>query len=114
MGDRADHAEASPGQRMNGRIRELGDWRGETLAKIRSLVREAVPRRSRNGSGAPFLYGRITAYRAPEKPTGTSSSLLFARGAVLDVPAGLFNASLEGNVRPRHRPAKARRSTGRR
>ncbi|WP_456021596.1 DUF1801 domain-containing protein [Pseudomonas protegens] len=81
------------------RIAELGDWRGETLAQIRAIVHKAdpevveewkwrgVPTWSHNG-----IISTGETYKAAVKMT-------FAKGASLDDPAGLFNASLEGNTR---------------
>lgn len=85
--------------RIDARIRELGDWRGETLAQIRSLIRQAVPNVTEEWKwrGVPVWYsdGMLCTgetYKASVKMT-------FAHGAELDDPAGLFNASLDGNTR---------------
>jgi hypothetical protein len=84
---------------IDGRIAELGDWRGRTLARVRALIKEAdpevveewkwrgVPVWSRNGQ---ICTGET--YKAIVK-------LTFAKGASLSDPAGLFNASLDGKVR---------------
>jgi hypothetical protein len=92
-------SEPTPSQRIDSRIAELGDWRGETLAKLRAVVRAAIPDvvEEWKWRGVPTWYaGGIVCtgetYKAAVKMT-------FARGASLDDPAGLFNASLEGNVR---------------
>jgi hypothetical protein len=89
----------SPAKLIDARIAELGDWRGETLARIRALIREAdaevmeewkwrgVPVWSHDG-----ILCTGETYRSYVK-------LTFAKGAALDDPAGLFNASLDGNVR---------------
>ena len=89
----------TPSQRIDQRIAELADWRGETLARVRALILQAdpamveewkwrgVPVWSRNG-----IVCTGEAYRKIVK-------LTFFRGAALDDPAGLFNASLEGNTR---------------
>ena len=81
------------------RIAELGDWRGETLARMRKLIHEADPDvvETWKWRGVPvFEHDGIICtgetYKAVVKFT-------FAKGAALDDPAGLFNASLEGNVR---------------
>jgi hypothetical protein len=88
-----------PSRRIDARIRELGDWRGETLARIRSLIRQAVPDvvEEWKWRGVPVWYhdGMLCTgetYKAAVKMT-------FAKGASLDDPAGLFNASLDGNAR---------------
>ena len=82
------------------RIAELGDWRGETLARMRKLIHEADPDivETWKWRGVPvFEHDGIICtgetYKAVVK-------LTFAKGAALDDPSGLFNASLEGNVAP--------------
>jgi hypothetical protein len=89
----------SASQLIDGRIAELGDWRGETLARVRRLIHEADPEVEETWKwrGVPvWEHGGILCtgetYRNVVK-------LTFARGAALEDPAGLFNASLEGNVR---------------
>ena len=93
------HDEKSPSQLIDGRIEELGDWRGEMLARLRALVKEADPEIVEEGKwrGVPTGYhdGIITTgetYKSVVK-------LTFAKGASLEDPSGLFNSSLEGNVR---------------
>jgi hypothetical protein len=89
----------SPSRRIDARIAELGDWRGETLAHIRALIKQAVPDvvEEWKWRGVPVWYrdGMICTgetYKSVVK-------LTFAKGAALDDPARLFNSSLEGNVR---------------
>ena len=89
----------SPSQLIDARIAELGDWRGETLARVRALIKEALPDvvEEWKWRGVPVWYcdGMICtgeSYKAAVK-------LTFAKGAALDDPKGLFNASLDGNVR---------------
>ena len=89
----------SPSQLIDGRIAELGDWRGDTLAHMRTLIKQAVPDVTEDWKwrGVPTWehYGIICtgeSYKAVVK-------LTFANGAALSDPAGLFNSSLEGNVR---------------
>jgi len=84
---------------IDARIEELGDWRGETLARIRSLIREADPEAVEEWKwrGVPvWSHAGIICtgetYRNVVKMT-------FAKGASLDDPSGLFNSSLEGNTR---------------
>ena len=91
--------EQTPAQLIDGRIRELGDWRGETLARMRALIHEAVPEVVEDWKwrGVPTWYadGMICTgetYKAVVK-------LTFAKGAALADPTHLFNSSLEGNVR---------------
>lgn len=90
---------------IDARIAELGGWRGETLARLRRLIREADPeiveavkwRKPSNPAGVPVWE------RAGIICTGETYKdyvkLTFANGAALDDPAGLFNASLTGNAR---------------
>ena len=90
---------SSPSRLIDARIKELGDWRGVTLARVRSLIKEACPGvvEEWKWRGVPvFEHDGIICtgetYKAVVK-------LTFARGAALDDPSGLFNSSLEGNVR---------------
>ena len=89
----------SPSQLIDERIEELGDWRGQTLSKIRSLVKEVDPEviEEWKWRGTPVWSdaGMICTgetYKITVKMT-------FARGASLEDPSHLFNASLDGNVR---------------
>jgi hypothetical protein len=89
----------SPSQLIDARIKELDDWRGETLSRLRALVKEADPDvvEEWKWRGVPTWYhdGIICTgetYKAVVKMT-------FAKGATLKDPSGLFNSSLEGNVR---------------
>ncbi len=89
----------SPSERIDEKIEALGDWRGILLARIRGLVKEADPAvvEEWKWRGVPTWYhdGIICTgetYRDKVKAT-------FAKGAALDDPAGLFNASLDGNTR---------------
>ncbi len=100
-----DEDERDAGALIDAKIARLADWRGETLARIRRLIRAADPgiteeikwRKPTNPSGVPvWSRGGIIC-------TGEIYSdkvkLTFTRGAALDDPARLFNASLEGNAR---------------
>jgi len=89
----------SPSHLIDARIKELGDWRGEALAKVRALIKQAVPDvvEEWKWRGTPCWYheGLLCtgeSYKSVVKMT-------FAKGAALKDPAGLFNSSLEGNVR---------------
>jgi hypothetical protein len=84
---------------IDGRIKELDDWRGEMLKRLRALIRDADPDviEEWKWRGVPVwehdgIICTGETYKAVVKMT-------FAKGAALDDPAGLFNASLEGNVR---------------
>ena len=89
----------SPSQRIDARIKELGDWRGETLARLRSLIKEADPEvvEAWKWRGVPVwehagIICTGETYKAVVK-------LTFAKGASLEDPSALFNSSLEGNTR---------------
>jgi hypothetical protein len=97
---------ASPSQLIDARIAALGDWRGETLARVRALIRAADPevveevkwRKPSNAMlGVPvWEHDGIICTGETYK---NAVKLTFARGAALKDPAGLFNSSLDGNVR---------------
>jgi len=96
---RQEPAADTPSQLIDARIEALGDWRGETLARIRGIINKAIPDvvEEWKWRGVPVWYrdGMICTgetYRQAVKMT-------FAKGASLDDPTGLFNASLDGNVR---------------
>jgi hypothetical protein len=92
-------AEASPSQLIDGRIKELNDWRGEALARVRSLIKDADPKvvEEWKWRGVPvWSHGGILCTGETYK---TAVKLTFAKGAALDDPKGLFNSSLEGNTR---------------
>jgi hypothetical protein len=95
----------TPSELIDARIAALGDWRGEALARVRVLIREADPE-----------VAEVVKWRKPTNPTGVpvwehagilctgetyrdKVKLTFARGAALADPAGLFNSSLDGNTR---------------
>src|SRR3954469_13316085 len=89
----------SPSQLIDARIEELGDWRGETLGRLRALIKEADPDvvEEWKWRGVPVWYhdGLICTGEAYKNVVKT----IFAKGASLEDPAGLFNSSLEGNTR---------------
>jgi hypothetical protein len=89
----------SPSRHIDARIKELGDWRGEMLAHIRGIIKQADPDvvEEWKWRGVPVwehdgIICTGETYKAVVKMT-------FAKGAALDDPAGLFNSSLDGNVR---------------
>ena len=89
----------SPSRLIDGRIKELGDWRGKTLARVRALIKQADPEvvEEWKWRGVPVWYhdGMICTgetYKSIVKVT-------FAKGASLEDPSSLFNSSLDGNVR---------------
>ncbi|HET9892042.1 MAG TPA: DUF1801 domain-containing protein [Mycobacterium sp.] len=94
-----DDSAKSPAELIDARIKELGDWRGDTLARIRALIKKADPAvvEEWKWRGVPVWYhdGMICTgetYKNVVKMT-------FAKGASLQDPAGLFNSSLDGNTR---------------
>ncbi|MBW7972038.1 DUF1801 domain-containing protein [Bradyrhizobium sp. BR 10289] len=90
---------ASPSKLIDGRIKELADWRGEMLARVRGLIKEADPEvvEEWKWRGVPvWEHDGIICTGETYKEV---VKLTFARGAALDDPAGLFNSSLDGNVR---------------
>ena len=89
----------SPSQLIDARIKELGDWRGEMLSRLRALIKEADPEvvEEWKWRGVPVwshdgLICTGETYKNVVKMT-------FAKGASLEDPSGLFNSSLEGNTR---------------
>lgn len=89
----------TPSQRIDAKIAELNDWRGEMLGRIRTIVRKADPRivEELKWRGVPVwshegIICTGETYKSAVKMT-------FAKGASLDDPSGLFNASLDGNTR---------------
>ena len=99
MAETGSVAEQDPSSLIDARIEELGDWRGETLARIRALIREADPEviEEWKWRGVPVWShdGILCTGETYKKVV----KLTFAKGASLDDPAGLFNSSLDGNVR---------------
>jgi hypothetical protein len=89
----------SPSQLIDQRIAELGDWRGETLARVREIVKAADPEveETWKWKGTPVWEhdGIICTGETYKKVV----KLTFAKGASLDDPKGIFNSSLEGNTR---------------
>ena len=94
----------SPSQQIDARIEELGDWRGETLARVRGIIRDADPDvveewkwAKATSPGTPvWSHDGIICTGETYK---SAVKMTFAKGASLEDPSGLFNASLEGNTR---------------
>lgn len=99
------NAAESPSEQIDQRIKELGDWRGGMLARIRSLIKQADPevieevkwRKPTNPLGVPVWYH--AGIHCTGETYKDKVKLTFARGASLDDPSRLFNSSLEGNTR---------------
>lgn len=89
----------TPSQLIDQRIAELGDWRGEMLAHIRSLVHAAAPDVTEEWKwrGVPVWYS--SGMLCTGETYKNYVKVTFAKGAQLDDPKGLFNSSLDGNVR---------------
>ena len=89
----------SPSELIDGRIAELDDWRGETLAQVRALIKQADPEvvEEWKWRGVPTWEhaGIICTGETYKKVV----KMTFAKGASLEDPSGLFNSSLEGNTR---------------
>ncbi len=89
----------SPSQLIDARIEELGDWRGETLSRLRALVKEVDPEvvEEWKWRGVPVWShdGMLCTGETYKNVVKTT----FAKGAMLEDPAGLFNSSLDGNTR---------------
>jgi hypothetical protein len=97
--DSKELADTSASQLIDARIKELNDWRGEALARVRRLIKEAAPEAVEEWKwrGVPvWSHGGIICTGETYK---TAVKLTFAKGAALEDPSGLFNSSLEGNTR---------------
>ena len=94
----------SPSQQIDARIQELDDWRGKTLARVRALIKHADPEiveewkwQKASSPGTPvWSHGGIVCTGETYK---NAVKMTFAKGAALKDPSGLFNSSLDGNVR---------------
>jgi hypothetical protein len=98
-GKRGESASAGSASKLiDARIEELGDWRGETLARLRALIKQADPQVVEEWKWENPVWshdGIICTGETYKKAV----KMTFAKGAFLDDPAGLFNSSLEGRVR---------------
>ena len=103
---KADKGRPYPSELIDARIKELGDWRGQTLARVRMLIKQADPdvveevkwrKPSNSMRGVPvWSHGGIICTGETYKNV---VKMTFAKGASLEDPSGLFNSSLEGNTR---------------
>ena len=89
----------SPSRLIDARIAELGDWRGEMLARVRSLIKEADPDVVEEWKWRGVPVWEHAGIICTGETYKTLVKLTFAKGAALEDPSGLFNASLEGNTR---------------
>jgi hypothetical protein len=90
---------ASPSKMIDGRIKELGDWRGAMLGRIRGLIREADPDVVEEWKWRGIPVWEHDGIICTGETYKEVVKLTFAKGAALEDPSGLFNSSLDGNVR---------------
>jgi hypothetical protein len=90
---------ASPSRMIDGRIKELGDWRGEALGRIRGVIKDADPDVVEEWKWRGVPVWEHDGIICTGETYKTVVKMTFAKGAALDDPAGLFNSSLDGNVR---------------
>ena len=98
MNKNSSKSAESPSELIDARIEQLGDWRGEMLSRLRALIKEAVPDVAEEWKWANPVWshnGLICTGETYKKVV----KMTFPKGASLTDPSGLFNSSLEGNVR---------------
>ncbi|HEY1221868.1 MAG TPA: DUF1801 domain-containing protein [Acidimicrobiales bacterium] len=88
----------TPSELIDSRIKELNDWRGEVLSRLRALIRQADPKIIEEWKWNVPVWSRDGLICTGESYKN-AVKLTFAKGAFLEDPSGLFNSSLEGNVR---------------
>ena len=98
-GSKKENAAASPSQSIDGRIKELGDWRGEMLARVRALIKQADPDVTEEWKWRGVPVWEHDGIICTGETYKSVVKLTFAKGASLDDPSRLFNSSLEGNMR---------------
>ena len=89
----------SPSRLIDARIKELGDWRGKTLSQVRALIKQAVPAVVEEWKWRGVPVWSHDGMICTGETYKSAVKLTFAKGASLKDPSGLFNSSLEGNVR---------------
>ena len=92
-------AGGSPSRHIDARIKELGDWRGETLARIRSIIKQAVPDVVEEWKWRGVPVWEHDGIICTGETYKSLVKLTFMKGAALKDPSRLFNSSLDGNVR---------------
>jgi hypothetical protein len=95
----ASGSQKTPSQLIDARIKELGDWRGRMLSRLRTLIREADPEVIEEWKWRGVPVWSHDGLICTGETYKTIVKMTFAKGAVLKDPSGLFNASLEGNTR---------------
>ena len=99
MTDSDSNGAESPSRLIDGRIAALGDWRGETLAHVRALIHQALPDVVEEWKWRGVPVWSDAGIICTGETYKSVVKLTFAKGASLEDPKGLFNSSLEGNVR---------------
>ena len=97
--DKAASETQSPSDLIDRRIADLADWRGETLARLRAVIREADPEVTEEWKWRGVPVWEHDGIICTGETYKTAVKMTFAKGASLDDPAGLFNSSLDGNTR---------------
>ncbi|MGE8641327.1 MAG: DUF1801 domain-containing protein [Achromobacter sp.] len=91
--------DATASQKIDGRIRELDDWRGDVLAQVRKWIKQAIPDVAETWKWRGVPVWEHDGILCTGETYKAAVKLTFAKGAALADPAGLFNASLDGNTR---------------
>src|SRR4051794_31874505 len=91
--------EASPSKLIDARIKDLGDWRGATLAKVRAIIKQADPDVVEEWKWRGVPVWEHAGIICTGETCKAVVKLTFAKGASVEDPSGLFNSSLEGNTR---------------
>jgi len=99
MKQSASDESKSPSQLIDARIKELGDWRGEMLSRLRALVKEADPEVVEEWKWRGVPVWSHDGMICTGETYKNAVKMTFAKGASLKDPSGLFNSSLEGNTR---------------
>jgi hypothetical protein len=99
MDDAVSQNNESPSQLINARIKELGDWRGEMLGRLRALVKDADPDVVEEWKWRGVPVWEHNGILCTGETYKTVVKMTFFKGASLTDPSGLFNSSLEGNTR---------------